>query len=90
MGRMKEEDKDFLENLVNGLKQTGGKPLDAGGLTMDGELAQKLRDAYDTISKLERKNLSLIDIIESLKSTYEFFEICNDMRVLYGNPQIIQ
>lgn len=90
MGRMKEEDREFFDALVQGLKQTGGKPRDSGGLASDPELASKLRDAYDTISKLERRNLSLADIIESLKSTYEFFEVCNDMKVLYGNPRIIQ
>lgn len=88
MGRIRDNDKDFLETLIRGLKSTGGASTANGGLAYDGDLANKLRDAYDTISKLEKRNHGLIDIIENLKSTYEFFEISNDLRTLYGNPHL--
>ncbi len=86
MGKIRENDREFLETLIKGLKGTAGKPMASGGLTFDGELASKLRDAYETIAKLEKRNHGLIEIIENLKSTYEFFEVSNDLRTMYGNP----
>jgi hypothetical protein len=90
MGKMRQQDREFLEVLVRGLKGTGGRPAINGGLAMDGELASKLRDAYDTIAKLERRNGNLIEVLQSLKSTYEFFEVSNDMDSLYGNPSVLR
>jgi hypothetical protein len=90
MGKMRQQDREFLEVLVRGLKGTGGRPAITGGLAMDGELASKLRDAYDTIAKLERRNGNLIEVLQSLKSTYEFFEVSNDMDSLYGNPSLLR
>lgn len=87
---MRQQDREFLEMLVRGLKGTGGRPAANGGLAMDGELASKLRDAYDTIAKLERRNGNLIEVLQSLKSTYEFFEVTNDMDALYGNPSVLR
>ena len=82
MGRLRESDKDFLDTLVRGLRSTGGRPADRGGIPLDNDLADKLRDAYDTIAKLERKNHFLLEILESMKMTYEFFESSNDQKVL--------
>lgn len=90
MGKIQEQDRPFLDALVKGLKGTAGKPMSKGGITYDGELAGKLREAYDTIGKLEKRNHNLIEILESLKGTYEFFEISTDMGVLYGNPMVIR
>lgn len=86
MGKIHEKDREFFDVLMKGLKSTGGKPATGGGIAYDRDLADKLRDAYDTIAKLEGRNHSLIEILKNLKSTYEFFEISNDMGVLYGNP----
>jgi thymidylate kinase len=55
-------------------------------LTIDDELQSKLREAYETIAKMERKNHFLVDVIESLKNTYEFFELTNDQKILEEKP----
>lgn len=73
---------------MKSLKNTGGKPTSSGGLSYDSELADKLRDAYDTITRLEGKNHNLLEIIQTLKDTYEFFEITNDLGILYGNQGV--
>ena len=73
---------------MKSLKNTGGKPTSSGGLSYDSELADKLRDAYDTITRLESKNHNLLEIIQTLKDTYEFFEITNDLGILYGNQGV--
>lgn len=85
MGKIHEQDRQFFEVLMKSLKNTGGKPTSSGGLSYDSDLADKLRDAYETIARLEGKNHNLIEIIQNLKDTYEFFEVTNDMGVLYGN-----
>lgn len=79
---MRESDRHFLDTLIAGLRNTGGKPQDIGGLGNDPELAQKLRDAYETISKLEKKNFYLVEIIEGMRNTYDFFESDADQKVL--------
>lgn len=84
IGRLRETDREFLDSLVRGLRITGGRTVDKGGVTLDSDLAAKLRDAYDTIAKLERKNHFLLEILESMKSTYEFFESSNDQKVLHN------
>lgn len=81
-GRLREQDKEFLDTLIAGLRSTGGKPTDLGGIADDPELARKLRDAYETISKLEKKNFHLLEMLEGMKSTYEFFESATDQKVL--------
>ena len=73
---------------MKSLKNTGGKQTSSGGLSYDSELADKLRDAYDTITRLESKNHNLLEIIQTLKDTYEFFEITNDLGILYGNQGV--
>ncbi len=88
MGKIHEQDRQFFEVLMKSLKQTGGKPTSSGGLTYDSDLADKLRDAYDTIARLEGKNHNLLEAIQNLKDTYEFFEITNDMGILYGNHSL--
>ena len=85
MGKIDDKDRDFLDVLLKGLKGTAGKSNAMGGITYDGDLAHKLREAYDTISKMDKKNQMLFHHLETLKQTYEFFEMSNDMRVLYGN-----
>lgn len=82
MGKLESTDRDFLDSLVRGLKSTGGRPESSGGLAMDDQLAVKLKDAYETISKLEVRTHHLIEIIISLRNTYEFFEIQNDISVV--------
>jgi hypothetical protein len=88
MGKIHEQDRQFFEVLMMSLKSTGGKPSASGGLSYDSELADKLRDAYDTIARLEGKNHNLLEIIQNLKDTYEFFEISNDMGILYGHKSV--
>lgn len=86
-GRLRDSDRSFLDSLIAGLRNTGGKPRDIGGLGDDPELAQKLRDAYETISKLEKKNFYLLEILEGMRNTYDFFESATDQKVLsYGKP----
>lgn len=82
MGKIDDKDKDFLNLLVKGLKDTAGKPSAAGGISFDSDLSARLREAYDTIAKLEHRNRSLFSHLEALKQTYEFFEVVNDLRAL--------
>lgn len=89
MGKFKDSDREFFDAMVRGLRDTGGKSASVGGISYDSELSSKLRDAYDTISRLEKRNHFLIEIIENLKSTYEFFEQTNDMRILHNNSAAI-
>lgn len=88
MGKIHEHDRQFFEVLMKSLKNTGGRPATTGGLSYDSELADKLRDAYETITRLEGKNHNLLEIIQNLKDTYEFFEITNDLGILYGNQAV--
>ena len=55
-------------------------------LCFDEPLRRRLLEAYDTISQIEKRNLFLIDIVQSLKNTYEFFEIASDQVVLGERP----
>lgn len=84
-GKLRDEDKDFLDTLIIGLRSTGGKPSDVGGIGYDPDLAAKLRDAYETISKLEKKNFYLLEMLEGMRNTYEFFESSTDQKVLSSN-----
>lgn len=85
MGKIDGKDRDFLNLLVKGLKDTGGKAASAGGISFDSDLSARLREAYDTISKLEHRNRNLFSHLEALKQTYEFFEIVNDLRALQSH-----
>lgn len=80
MGKIDNKDKDFFNILVRGLKSSGMKQSNLE--SFDGDLLTKLQDAYDTISKLEHKNQSLMRHLIMLKSTYEFFDYSNDHRVM--------
>lgn len=68
--------------MIAGLRNTGGRPSDLGGVGYDADLAAKLRDAYETISKLEKKNFYLLEMLEGMRNTYEFFESATDQKVL--------
>ena len=83
MGKIDDKDRDFLNLLVRGLKDTGGRSAAAGGITYDSDLSARLKEAYETISKLEHKNRNLFQHLEALKETYEFFEVANDLRALH-------
>jgi hypothetical protein len=78
MGKIDEKDRDFLNLLVKGLKDTGGRSATAGGISFDSDLSAKLKEAYDTIGKLENRNRLLFSHLEALKQTFEFFEVFND------------
>ncbi len=96
MGRLRETDKEFLDALVKNIRSapagapttTSAKPGYGTGQTAEDELAgdpdliNKLRDAYDSIAKLERKNHFLLELLESMKNTFEFFEFCEDQKIL--------
>lgn len=91
MGKIDDKDKELLDILMEGLKETAGEqPADMGMDFGSGNISSKLREAFDTISSLEKKNSMLVHHLQTLKSTYEFFEQSNDMRVLYGNHQYAQ
>lgn len=47
-------------------------------LTYDEDLRSRLLEAYETISRVEKRNLFLIDLVQNLKNTYEYFELAND------------
>ena len=82
MGKIDDKDRKFLDLLVRGLKDTGGKPSQQGGIAFDEDLSARLREAYETISKLKKKNGDLFHHLQALQQTYEFFEIVNDLRAL--------
>lgn len=88
VGRIGEQDKSYLDSLVQGLRASSVREKLPAGSSDD--LAGQLKDAYDTIAKLERKNQFLIEILQSMKATYEFFEFSNDQKVLAndGNPSV--
>lgn len=81
-GRLRDTDKNFFDALIAGLRSSSGKPQDIGGISDDPELAMKLRDAYETIAKLEKKNFYLLEMLEGMRNTYEFFESATDQKVL--------
>lgn len=83
MGKIDNNDKEFFNVLVRGLKTSGMKQSNIE--SFDGDLLAKLQDAYEKISKLEHKNQLLLRHLAMLKSTYEFFDYSNDMGVLNSN-----
>lgn len=65
--------------------QLGAKgPTDkATGLdSFSGDAQDALRKYQDRIRDLEGKNATLKDLVESLKSTFEFFELANDQYIM--------
>ena len=82
LGRLRHTDQQCLTSLLDVLQHTGGTPRDRGGLPNDSLLADRLNEAYETISKLERRNFYYVEILRSMKDTYEFFEFSNDDTIL--------
>ena len=85
LGKLDTKDKDLFTVLVKGLKGSAAGAMRQGGAEggfLDADLADRLRDAYETISKLEHKNQLLLRHLEAMKATYEFFDYSNDQNVL--------
>jgi peptidoglycan hydrolase CwlO-like protein len=54
-----------------------------GGMeSASGDAQDIIRKLHERISELEQKNGSLKELVESLKSTFDFFEIANDQYIL--------
>lgn len=90
LGKLDSKDKDLFSVLVKGLKgSAAGAPRQGGaeGGFLDADLADRLRDTYDTISKLEHRNQLLLRHLEAMKSTYEFFDYSNDQNVLQNRSR---
>lgn len=47
-----------------------------------GDAQDALRKYQDRIRDLEGKNATLKDLVEGLKSTFEFFELANDQYIM--------
>jgi len=76
-GKLSSDDKNYLDTLVVNSRGTNVS------VQQDPDFTAKLREAYETISKLERKNLYFIDILKNMKTTYDFFEFSSDEKVLH-------
>jgi hypothetical protein len=58
--------------------ESRGLPIDSGSPDNQ-DLIRKLQDR---VRDLEGKNNTLKDLVESLKSTFEFFELANDQYIM--------